>query len=192
MRCFIALEVSDEVRHSISRAAETVKSTSRNVRWIPADHIHLTLKFLGETGGDMAVKIEEQLSMLCRRHAPFVLTANGTGGFPNLHHPNVLWTGIDKSEPLMLLHRDVEQSMAVLGFEMEDKLFSPHLTVGRVKSREGLEDIVREWLVFKDVVFGSIAIGEILLMKSILKPAGAEYSKIAGFKFDYAKETQRH
>lgn len=187
MRCFIALELSDEVRHSIAGAIETVKGLSRNVRWIPPDHIHLTLKFLGEVGGDMAVKIQEQLSLLCSRHGPFVLTARGTGGFPNLGHPNVLWAGIDKSEPLTLLHLDVEQSMAGLGFETEDKPFSPHLTVGRVKSREGLEDVIAEWLKFKDVVFGTITVGETLLMKSTLKPAGAEYSKLAGFKLSVSE-----
>ncbi|MBF0558658.1 MAG: RNA 2',3'-cyclic phosphodiesterase [Nitrospirae bacterium] len=182
MRCFIALEVSEEVRHSIARAIEAVKGLSRNVRWIPPDHIHLTLKFLGEVSDAMAIKIEEQLAMLCRRHGPFVITVSGTGGFPSLRRPNVLWAGIDKSGPLTLLHRDIEQSMAGLGFGMENRPFSPHLTVARVKSSAGLEDVIREWLKFKDAVFGTVTVAESLLMKSTLKPDGAEYSRLAGFK----------
>lgn len=182
MRCFIALDVSGGVRHSIAGVIETVKGLSRSVRWVSPGRIHLTLKFLGEVSAETAGRIQEQLSLLCGRHGPFVLTVSGAGGFPDLRHPNVLWAGINESEPLMLLHRDLEQSMAGLGFGKEDKPFSPHLTIGRVKGREGLEDVVREWSGLKDMIFGSISVEEILLVKSTLKPSGAEYSRMAGFK----------
>ena len=182
MRCFIAIDVSEEVRLSISGATEKLKGLSKGVRWVPSGHIHLTLKFLGETGDDMAPQIQERLSLLCSRHAPFVLTVSGAGGFPNLRRPNVLWVGIGESRPLSLLNGDIEQSMADLGFEREVKRFSPHLTVGRVKGVDGLDAVTREWITLKDSFFGTITVGETLLMKSTLKPGGAEYSKIAGFK----------
>lgn len=184
MRCFIALDVSDGVRHSIAGVIETVKGLSRSVRWVSPGQIHLTLKFLGEVSAEMAGGIQERLSLLCGRHGRFVLTVSGAGGFPGLRHPNVLWAGINESEPLRLLHKDIEQSMAGLGFGREDKPFSPHLTIGRVKGREGLEDVIREWSGLKDLIFGSITVEEILLMKSILKPAGAEYSRMAVLKLD--------
>jgi 2'-5' RNA ligase len=182
MRCFVAIDVSEQVRLSVRGAIEKVKGLSRGVRWVPPDHVHLTLKFLGEADEAMAPQIQERLSLLCSRHDPFALTVRGTGGFPNLRRPNVLWVGIDESGPLSLLNRDIEQSMAELGFERETKRFSPHITVGRVKSMDGLEAVVREWITFKDAVFGTITVGETLLMKSTLKPGGAEYSKLAAFK----------
>ena len=182
MRCFVAIDVPEEVRLSIGRAIEKVKGLSKGVRWVPPDHVHLTLKFLGEADNARVLQIQERLSLLCNRHAPFALTVGGAGGFPNLRRPNVLWVGIDESEPLSLLTRDIEESMAELGFDREEKCFSPHLTVGRVKGTDGLQAVVREWIIFKDAVFGSITVGETLLMKSTLKPGGAEYSKIAGFK----------
>ncbi len=187
MRCFVAIDVSEEVRLSIGEAIGKVKGLSQGVRWVPPDHVHLTLKFLGEAGDAKVLQIQERLSLLCSRHAPFALRASGTGGFPTLRRPDVLWVGIDESGPLGLLNRDIEQSMAELGFEREKKRFSPHLTVGRVKSMDGLEAVVREWITFKDAVFGTITVGETLLMKSILKPGGAEYSKIAGFKLGQRK-----
>ncbi len=99
-----------------------------------------------------------------------------------MRRPNILWVGIDESEPLRLLNRDVEQSIAALGFEREKKRFSPHFTIGRVRSWDSLDAVIKEWTTLKDTIFGTITVGETLLMKSILKPAGPEYSKIAGFK----------
>ncbi len=190
MRCFVAIDVSEKVRFSICGAIEQMRGLSKGVRWVPPDHIHLTLKFLGETGDALLLKIQERLSLLCGRHAPFALTVRGSGGFPNLRRPNVLWVGIDESGPLSLLNRDIEQAMAELGFEREEKRFSPHLTVGRVKRADGLEAVIREWITFKDAVFGTISVGESLLMKSTLKPGGAEYSIIAGFKLGMDKKNE--
>ena len=187
MRCFVAIDVSEEVRRAIAGATEKVKGLSKGVRWVPPDNVHLTLKFLGETGDDKVLQIQESLSLLCSRHPPFTITVRGSGGFPDMRRPNVLWVGIDESGPLGLLNRDIEKSMAELGFEKEVKRFSPHLTVGRVKSRDGLEAGTMEWITFKDTVFGTITVGETLLMKSTLKRGGAEYSKIAGFKLGQYK-----
>ena len=187
MRCFVSIDISEEVRLSIGGAIAKVKGLSKGIRWVPPDHVHLTLKFLGEADEAKVLQIQERLSLLCSRHAPFALTVSGTGGFPNLRQPNVLWVGIDESVPLGLLNRDIEQSMAELGFERETKRFSPHLTVGRVKSMDGLEAVIREWITFKGSFFGTITVGETLLMKSTLKQGGAEYSKIAGFKLGQRK-----
>ncbi len=182
MRCFVAIDVSEEVRFSIGGVIEQMRGLSKSVRWVPPDHVHLTLKFLGEASAAKLLKIQESLQLLCSRHAPFALKVNGAGGFPDLRRPNVLWVGIDESGPLSILNRDIEQSMAELGFKREAKRFSPHLTVGRVRSMDGIQDVIREWITFKDMVFGTITVEETLLMKSTLKTGGAEYSKVAGFK----------
>jgi 2'-5' RNA ligase len=182
MRCFIAIDVSEEVRHSIGSAIEKMKQLSRGVRWVSPGNIHLTLKFLGEVDDVAVNRVKERLSLICAGHGPFVLAINGAGGFPNLRSPNILWIGIDESEQLKLLNLDIEKAMCELGFARENKSFSPHLTVGRVSSRKDLDAVIREWITLKDTFFGSISVGETLLMKSTLKPAGAEYSKIAEFK----------
>ncbi len=186
MRCFIALDISCEVRHSIGSAIEKVRDLSRDVRWVSPDNVHLTLKFLGEVGEAIVPKIQESLSLVCGKHGRFALNVSGTGGFPDLRRPNIFWVGVDESGPLKLLNRDIEQSMAELGFERETRRFSPHLTIGRVErravSRYGLDAVIREWVALKDTVFGTIKVDETLLMKSTLKPGGAEYSKVAGFK----------
>lgn len=102
--------------------------------------------------------------------------------FTNFKYPNVLWMGIDESGELKRLYEDIEESMFELGFEKEDRKFSPHLTIGRVKDRKGIEPVIKGLYTFKDTFFGSIEVNEVLLMRSVLKSTGAEYSKIAGFK----------
>ncbi len=75
-----------------------------------------------------------------------------------------------------------KEAMSEFGFEKEDRKFSPHLTIGRVKDRKGIGPVVEEFNTFSGTSFGSIEVSEVLLMKSVLKPSGAEYSKVAVFK----------
>jgi 2'-5' RNA ligase len=91
----------------------------------------------------------------------------------------VLWLGIEASDQLEALFREIDAALAEIGFERDGRRFSPHLTIGRVKDRRDVALVVRELSTYKDVFFGTIEVREILLMKSALKPSGAEYSKTA-------------
>lgn len=182
MRRFIAIDMPEDVKASISGVIEKIDQKSKGIRWVSAQHIHLTLKFLGDVKDELIQDIEKGLSSACMNHAPFNINIRGAGAFPNFKYPNVLWIGIDQSEELKGLYEDIEESMSDLGFEKEDRKFFPHLTIGRVKDRKGIEPIMEGLYTLKDAFFGSLEVKEVLLMRSILKPAGAEYSKIAGFK----------
>lgn len=164
-----------------------IPASSARVRWVAEENIHLTVKFLGEVDEGRVAGIGERLREVCTGHAPFGLTIEGTGAFPGTKNPRTLWVGVAGSEALANLARDIEQAMASLGFEKEERTFSPHLTIGRVRpgrvtERRGLDSIVKELATFKDKVFGTIQVEEILLMKSQLRPGGAEYSVVAGFQ----------
>lgn len=188
MRCFIAIDVPENIKDAIVGVIEKCGLNSKGVRWIHAENIHLTLKFLGDVKEDLIPDIQRRLAEICKRYAVFNINIRGAGAFPNFKYPNVLWMGIDESEELKRLYEDIEESMFELGFEKEDRKFSPHLTIGRVKDRKGIEPVVKELYTFKDTFFGSIKVNEVLLMRSVLKPTGAEYSKIAGFKLKDKKE----
>jgi 2'-5' RNA ligase len=182
MRCFIALDISDEIRKAIAGMIQKASIGVRGIRWVSAENIHLTLKFLGEVKEELIPEMQKRLSEACARHKAFPINIRGTGAFPNPKYPNVLWVGIDKSEELKRLYLDIDEAMSSLGFEKEDRDFSPHLTIGRVKDKRGIEPALKELYTFKDAFFGSIDVTEILLMKSVLKSSGAEYSKIAVFR----------
>ncbi|MCC6345995.1 MAG: RNA 2',3'-cyclic phosphodiesterase [Nitrospirales bacterium] len=181
MRCFIALDISAEVREAVGAVIERVRPAARGVRWVAPYNIHLTLKFLGEIREETVPGIRRTLSSVCSRHRSFALAIQGTGAFPSLKQPSVIWAGIGDSEELEALYRDIEDSLHVLGFVKEGRKFSPHLTMGRVKERTRKIVLDKEFAALKDTFFGTIEAKEILLMKSELKPAGAEYAKVAGF-----------
>ncbi len=182
MRCFIAIDIPENIKDAIAGFIEKYGLNLKGIRWIPAENVHLTLKFLGDIKEDLIPEIQKRLALICTRIDVFNINIRGAGAFPNLKYPNVLWIGIDESEGLRRLYEDIEESMSDLGFEKEDRKFSPHLTIGRVKDRKGIEPVIKRLYTFKDTFFGSIEVKEVLLMRSVLKPSGAEYSKIAGFK----------
>jgi 2'-5' RNA ligase len=173
--------MSENIKDAIAGVIEKCGLNAKGVRWIPAENIHLTLKFLGDVKF-IFPEIENELALICMRRDVFSINIRGAGAFPSFKYPNVLWIGIDESSELKGLYEDIEESMSELGFEKEDRRFSPHLTIGRVKDRKGIEPVIKKLYTFKDTFFGSIEVNEVLLMRSILKPTGAEYSKIAGFK----------
>ena len=182
MRCFIAIDISDEARKALADVIEKLGQKQKGIRWIKPENIHITLKFLGETSEELVPDIISRLSSIFSGHVPFTITVRGTGVFPSIRNPNVLWTGIDESKDLKYLTSLIEDSMAELGFEKETRDFSPHLTIGRVKDRRGAEPVITELYAMQDTLFGTVPVGEAFLMKSVLKAAGAEYSKVAVFK----------
>lgn len=182
MRCFIAIDISDEIRKSVSSIIEKPGQGQKGIRWVAPENIHITLKFLGETEEKLLPDIKSRLSSICSNSVPFTINIRGAGVFPTPKHPNVLWVGIDASEELKNLNMLIEESMSELGFEKETREFSPHLTIGRVKDRKGIEPVIKGLYELQETFFGTVHAHEVLLMKSVLRPSGAEYSKIAIFK----------
>ncbi len=178
------------IKDAIAGVIDKCGLNSKGIKWVSAKNVHLTLKFLGDVKEDLIPDIEKGLALICVKHDVFNINIQGAGAFPNFKYPNVLWIGIDESEELKELYEDIEESMSELGFEKEDRKFSPHLTIGRaigraigrVKERKGIEPVIKELYTFKDTFFGSIEVNEVLLMQSVLKSTGAEYLKIAGFR----------
>jgi 2'-5' RNA ligase len=180
MRCFIAIDLSQAVKEGIREVIERIRHTSGSVKWVPVENLHVTVKFLGEVSDDMAAKIGSRVSDVCMRHEPFEIIVRGTGAFPNMRRPTVLWVGIDRSDALEQLYSDTDLSLSELGFARETRRFSPHLTVGRVKDARDIEWTVKEFCTFQETLFGSIEVRELLVMQSVLRPSGAEYSRVHG------------
>lgn len=188
MRCFIAIDIPDEVKGKIRILIDNMRHLSKGVRWVPIENIHLTLKFLGDVSEDLIPDIKNRLILLKNKYNPFKIDIKGTGAFPSPKYPSVLWIGVEPSDQLEKLYLDIEDAMYEFGFEKEDRKFSPHLTIGRIKDRKGIDLVVKELYTIKDMFFGSIDIREFVLIRSILKPTGAEYSDLAKFKLEKSKE----
>lgn len=179
LRCFISLELPEELKKNIYGYIEKLKSAGADVKWIPPENLHLTLKFLGDTTEERLKSINERLISIAKAHDRFYLQISGAGVFPNIKYPRVVWLGVHDSNEIAKLRRDIEESMAGLGFKRDDKQFTPHLTIGRVRSLRNKDALIKGLATLKEVDFGKIKVNNITMMKSELKPGGAEHLKLS-------------
>ena len=180
MRLFVALDLPDEVRQSLSDLIAKLKPKSHGVRWVESRNLHVTLKFIGHVENEKLGSIRDALSGI---HSSQLveLTFRGMGFFPNERHPRVAWCGVHASPNLASLAADIDRSVVPLGVDAETRPFAPHLTLARFKSDEGVADLVRAAEGMESTEFGSATETEFHLYESLLKPAGAQYNRLASF-----------
>jgi 2'-5' RNA ligase len=191
LRCFIAVRIPAPVRKAIAEVMDTLKKSGADVKWVPEENIHITLKFLGSTDEAIIGEIKESLHRSVAAYRPFSIRIAGTGYFPAGRRPRVVWIGIDDAGALPDLQGDIEKEMVTFGYEEERRPFSPHLTIGRVRSDKGMTEMLKRLDTFRETAFGEVEIREITLMKSELRPAGAEYSSLAEIPFGGRKNVEQ-
>jgi len=153
------------------------------VRWVRPETVHLTLRFLGETSSAGLDPLLRSVEAGARSWLPFDLHVRGLGCFPDLRRPRIVWIGAaDGSGSLLSIAQGLEQIARTEGFAPEQRPFSPHITVARVKDRLSAEGARRFSSFVRDsseVNFGSLRVESVDLMRSELKPTGPVYSLIA-------------
>ncbi|MBN1123175.1 MAG: RNA 2',3'-cyclic phosphodiesterase [Anaerolineae bacterium] len=183
-RLFIAVELPTDVLDALGKTQSDLKQTipSRMVRWTRTEGVHLTLKFLGDVASDRVGDLQDGLITAISGHEPFSLSVEGLGCFPDSKRPRVIWIGVTGDIPrLAALQKSVEQHIALLGFPTENRLFTPHLTLGRIKNHTSRDDIARAGRIVEEYDLGMIArwrVESISLMRSQLKPDGAVYMQL--------------
>src|SRR5689334_9753681 len=159
-----------------------MRSITKEPRWVRAENLHVTLKFLGEVAEGKIDAIRGALGKI-RSDKPVALEFRGLGFFPNERHPRVFWAGMEASPNLKTLAADIESAMEKLGVPREKREFSPHLTLARFE-RARLPEALRKLIAdYQQREFGSLRTNEFRLIQSKLKPAGAEYTTVATFQF---------
>jgi 2'-5' RNA ligase len=182
MRLFVALDLPDAVRRALADLIAQLKPKSRSARWVRPESMHLTLKFLGETDPQ---KLDSIRAAVAKIHSarPVELHFRALGFFPNEFKPRVIWTAVEASPNLFELAAAFEAALEPLGFPRESRAFVPHLTLARINSAKGIENLVRAADSLKSYDFGSARESEFHLFGSVLKRSGAEYTKLATFPF---------
>lgn len=180
MRLFVALDLPDEVRASLSELIVKLKPQSRGARWVQPANLHITLKFIGHVENEKLGPIKEALARI-HSSQPVHLDFRGMGFFPNERRPRVVWCGVHASPNLANLAAEIDRSLVPLGVDAETRPFTPHLTLARFKSDEGVADLVRAAEGMESTEFGSATETEFHLYESLLKPAGAQYNRLASF-----------
>ena len=189
IRSFIAIELPSKIKTELSGLVGRLSPKyQRSVKWVNPEGIHLTLKFLGSVPEEKISDIIDVLDDIASESHPFELCLDEVGAFPNLKSPRVAWVGISGNlHDLSSIHRKIENSIVHLGFEKEKRVFSAHLTIGRVKdSTNKIEraDIGRDLSVSAIKQSLPFSINGFTLMKSTLTPKGAIYEQIACFTLD--------
>lgn len=183
LRAFIAIDIPPEIKQAISsQTASLRKESGRAVRWVAVENIHLTLKFLGEVSSANLERLAQAVQSECAQTAPVTVSVESLGCFPNPRRPRVLWVGLVVPPSLNRLQRQVEASTVRLGYASDDKPFSPHLTIGRVREQAAPEEIqtLRSLLEQTTVAsLGTFTVNEVHLYKSDLKSDGPVYTRLA-------------
>lgn len=185
VRTFVAVELSRELRNSLSHLQDGLKSQvpDRSVRWVRPAGIHLTLKFLGDVPSSRVASIAQAVEVACGGFSSFTFELAGLGCFPNPRRPRVMWVGVQEPTGVLArLHKAVENELAGLNFKPEGRPFRPHLTLGRVQRKVSRDDRQRlgELIAGSDVgTLGSMEVSSVNLMRSDLRPGGAVYTALA-------------
>jgi 2'-5' RNA ligase len=183
LRCFLAVELPPSLQDAIGAATEDPRRRlgSDLIRWVPARNVHLTLKFLGDTAPSAIGLIKAALRAEVPQYQPFDALVHGFGAFPSNRKPRVLWVGLTAPPVLASLQHELDVATARLGYSSEERGFSPHLTIGRVRqniSTSGLQKIRDELEQTSIGELGSLRVEAVHLFKSELQPAGSVYSKL--------------
>lgn len=179
IRTFIAIEIPDEIRNKIGELQNSLKKLGGRVSWTRPGNIHLTLKFLGDTDENLIDEIASQLQEWVAAIQPFQVTIKNAGAFPNFKYPRVLWVGAESEEKrLVELAAKIEDGVERFGFKKENRPFSAHLTLGRVKDVKGIRPVIDKLKDQENFEAGSFLAEEFLLIKSELHPAGAIYTPL--------------
>jgi len=183
VRVFIAIELPEPVCDAIQKQTARLRQTLGNdlIRWVPTQNMHLTLKFLGDTSTSYLDFLKQLLAREADSHQQFNLQLDGLGAFPTPRKPRLLWIGIHAPTDLVSLQHGIEEGTTRLGYEQEERAFSPHLTIGRVRQNVSPTDLQKVRAALDTIQLGNIGtarVDSVHLYRSDLQPSGSIYTKL--------------
>ncbi len=181
LRSFIAIELTDEVKRRLRELQAQFKAgSSAPVKWVEPNNIHLTLKFLGNVAADRIDEIAAAMTEAVRGTSPFKLEVTELGVFPNPRRVQIVWVGLGgEVEKLANLQQRIESSLKKLGFPPENRRFTPHLTLARLRDRTTPQERERLGQLIAETELEtaqSFVVDSVKLMKSQLTPEGPIYT----------------
>ena len=192
MRLFVAIDIDEPIRERLARFLAGVRdfAPAQEVRWVRPESLHLTLKFIGESGPEQAQHIQRALGTIRAQTAEF--TFKGYGFFPSAKAPRVFWIGIQAGPNLATLAALVDAALTPFTTTRERQPYTPHLTLARAgsgrpqggpgdASSARFQKLQEKLAGAPEPEFGTMTAREFFLYESKLLPAGAEYRKIAHF-----------
>ena len=181
MRLFIGIDLTPEVIANLEGLLERLKPAAQ-INWSPPRNLHITTKFVGEWPEQRLEELKSVLGMLPARQ-PINIAIEKLGFFPNPHSPRVFWAGVHAGDDLTGLARDTEEELTRLGIAKEERAYSPHLTLARVKAPGKQPALLQAVAKLPSLDFGSFVADRFYLYQSRTAPTGSVYTKLAEFPF---------
>jgi RNA 2',3'-cyclic 3'-phosphodiesterase len=192
VRLFVALDIDDNIRKQIGRFLHGVREFAPDARWVGAESLHVTLKFIGEQSEAQADKIKAALQNVDADS--FEMNVRGYGFFPTARSPRVFWIGIEAGAKLKSLAATVDSRLIPLDIPKEEHAFNPHLTLARSgggsgaphkekadRPNRGFQRLQEKLAALPAPEFGTMTGREFFLYESQLSRGGSKYTKLAGF-----------
>ena len=172
MRLFTAIDLPPDMLEKLDVFLTRLRPLAK-LRWTGLENVHITTKFIGEWPEQ---RIDEMKTALqgVKQSEPIGVTVRGVGWYPDQRRPHVFWAGVDGGEPLAKLAQATDEAVAALGVPHETRMYSPHLTLARVKYAVPLEELIQS---AGDPSFGAFQVSSFSLYVS----ANGKYSKLAEF-----------
>lgn len=179
-RLFIAISATEGIKNEAQQMLKKLRINADrrelDVKWSKLENLHITLSFLGNVEESRLFEITAAMNRAASKVTAFALSIRGMNGFPSLHSARSIYLDVQRSQYLLNLQSAIEAEMNELGFQLDDRNYVPHLTMGRFRNPRSVEDMISPF-VRKQV--GKIEVSEIVLYESIQSGPYTVYKKIS-------------
>jgi len=182
MRLFTAIDLPSDILLRLERLLSALRPEAL-IKWSPLDNLHITTKFIGEWPEPRIAELNETLQRMRRRTA-FEVELKALGWFPNERSPRVLWLGVHGGEQLAALAGETEDLLSQLGIPKEQREFSPHLTLARIKNPVPLGNLRRKVQEMQPATMGTLSVSRFSLFRSRPGTNASIYEKLIDYQFE--------
>lgn len=175
LRLFTAVDLPDEIIGKLADLVERLRPLAR-INWSKPANFHITTKFIGTWPESRLADVVGALRSVPRRNPIPVRVA----GLSTFRHS--FFAGVDASA-LTTLAMDTERVLAEIGVATEDRRYSPHLTLARIRAPGPFKSLRREQQRLGPIEFGSFVADRFSLYNSRPGTDGSVYTKLSEFPF---------
>jgi RNA 2',3'-cyclic 3'-phosphodiesterase len=179
-RIFIAVPLPANIRDAAGNARSALAAYDDRLRWVRPEHLHLTLHFLGNISTSMLQEAAAAAEEAASSEQPFSITLAGLGAFPSAAAARVVWVGVTEGAGRLTVLADrLGRALRARRFLLEDRSYSPHLTLARLRDSGRPPDLRREAETLCRMVLGEHRVAEMIVVKSVLGSSAPAHTVVA-------------